>query len=423
MQDELFNLHDIVDIKSPPDINGNCIAAYMSEPQYDDNVELSANVSLTAGGGLAMRCWAVQGNETYHTASLRLTAMEEFVATASGTLPPDLALQVTLRVQCSVYVSAGHTGLCGLDPRSNWIRFMIMIRDSTNQLVARWVSPVPGGPMLTLAVDTDDANCSNPQYWVIDKIHPTPATVENYSNECDVDICPDEDLNVIKFHVPFNGAFTNISATPTLIMRDLQPDETYKINISVSDTMHGMGAVDLLHTIELGETPFVFGTISDEIFTPLPPEDQAKLTIDSSTGAFRQPNVGVDVKPGSRQNVINTVSEGVTTVAILGYDYLDVTQIDPTSIRLEGKEGLRWSIEDVAAPYDNAYAIESWEVLDPNGPDGFDDLVMKFDTQEIAETLAGIEDGASTKVWLTGNLLEEYDGQVIQGYDMVRVKR
>jgi hypothetical protein len=181
-----------------------------------------------------------------------------------------------------------------------------------------------------------------------------------------------------------------------------------------------MGAIDLSNTIEFGETPFVFGTLSGETFTPLSPEDQIKLTLDSTTGAMRQPNVAVDVKPCDWLSAINTDSKGVTTVAVLGCDYLDVTQIDPASIRLEGKHCLRWSIEDVASPGDGALAEEVWDL---GGPDGVDDLVVKFDTPEIAETLAAIGDGARTRLWLTGSLHEEYGGRLIQGYDTVLVQK
>ncbi len=132
--------------------------------------------------------------------------------------------------------------------------------------------------------------------------------------------------------------------------------------------------------------------------------------------------VFVDIKPGSCPNPLNTKSKGVLTVAVLGTEDFDVTDIDPGTIRLtregyEEVEPLRWSYEDVATPFGG----ELCECHDLNGDD-YLDLTLKFDTQELAMDLSlEAEVGNTIPLILTGNLKEEECGAPIRGSDCVRV--
>jgi hypothetical protein len=120
--------------------------------------------------------------------------------------------------------------------------------------------------------------------------------------------------------------------------------------------------------------------------------------------------VSVDIKPMSWPNPLNVKSRGVLPVAILGTEDFDVTQIDPATVRLEGIAPLRWALEDVGT------------VGDPlAGPDGFTDLTLKFDTQEIVAALGDVNDGDVMVLHLTGNLTEEFGGTPIVGEDVVRI--
>ena len=103
---------------------------------------------------------------------------------------------------------------------------------------------------------------------------------------------------------------------------------------------------------------------------------------------FTTIEVPVDIKPTSCPNPINTKSNGVTPVAILGTLDFDVTQIDPVTVTLAGASPLRWDWEDVATPFE-PYTGKG-DCLDCNtiGPDGYLDLTLKFDTQGL---LAAIE--------------------------------
>ncbi|MFZ1946399.1 MAG: FlgD immunoglobulin-like domain containing protein [bacterium] len=152
---------------------------------------------------------------------------------------------------------------------------------------------------------------------------------------------------------------------------------------------------------------------SDQTTTP----GQATETSQIAGGEVR---VYVDIKPGSCPNSFNTKAKGVLPVAVLGTSAVDVSMIDPASLRL-GRANypatvapIRWSREDVAAPYEG----------DPcgcneRGRDGYRDLTLKFSTEELVRVL-GLANakGQDVELMLTGALR---DGTAIAGADCIRV--
>jgi hypothetical protein len=153
----------------------------------------------------------------------------------------------------------------------------------------------------------------------------------------------------------------------------------------------------------------------------------ALLTLEKAV-AVPMITVSVDIKPGSWPNPINKGSKGVISVAICGTAEFDVMTIDPGTVMMynetseTGVAPLRWSYEDTATPYNDTTPD------DPDGhemtADGFVDLVLKFDTQEVVETLGlcGHEDWEYVKLFLKGNLFEDDGGTPIEGFDWVRIQ-
>lgn len=139
-------------------------------------------------------------------------------------------------------------------------------------------------------------------------------------------------------------------------------------------------------------------------------------------GVFAQTEVYIDIKPGSCPNSFNLKSQGVLPVAILGTANLDVTKIDPASIRLVIGETevppIRSSIEDVATPFTDE--ITSCESCTDLGPDGNMDLTLKFKTQAIVQAIGvdNVNDGDCFLVTLTGEL---DNGTPIIGEDVLRI--
>lgn len=133
--------------------------------------------------------------------------------------------------------------------------------------------------------------------------------------------------------------------------------------------------------------------------------------------------VPIDIKPQSCPNPLQTGKKGVVPVAILGTEDLDVAQIDPESVLLEGVAPLRSSLEDVATPFE-PFAGKEDCLLDCTtaGPDGLVDLTLKFDSQELVAALGAVANGECRVVTLTGNLKEEFGGTDITGEDVIRIQ-
>ncbi|MBN1369595.1 MAG: hypothetical protein JW954_05105 [Dehalococcoidaceae bacterium] len=132
-------------------------------------------------------------------------------------------------------------------------------------------------------------------------------------------------------------------------------------------------------------------------------------------GPCQQMDVYVDIKPQSCPNPLNLGSKGVVSVAILGTESFDVTNVDPATVMLAGVLPLRWSLEDVATPY-------TGELVDCNsgttdGPDGYMDLVFKFDKEELIVAIGEVEEGCLL-LELNGALLDTTE---FVGYDFVKI--
>lgn len=108
--------------------------------------------------------------------------------------------------------------------------------------------------------------------------------------------------------------------------------------------------------------------------------------------------VTIDIKPGSCPNPLNIREKGVLPVALLGSSKLDVTSIDVGSLTLAGVPPLHTAIEDVSAPPSNSNTCITYPA------DGFADLMLMFDVQEILRRFGILMDGDSVELTLTGKL-------------------
>jgi hypothetical protein len=118
-------------------------------------------------------------------------------------------------------------------------------------------------------------------------------------------------------------------------------------------------------------------------------------------------NATVEVIPGK----INVKSKGVLPVVIRGAANLDVTKIDPASIQLEGVTPVRFALGDMA--------------VDPNDPEDFADLFLKFKKQEIVKALVEELGDLSNRQVVTLHLtatLNDGSGTTIVGEDDVLIK-
>jgi hypothetical protein len=141
--------------------------------------------------------------------------------------------------------------------------------------------------------------------------------------------------------------------------------------------------------------------------------------------------VPVDIKPQSCPNPLNVKDKGVVPVAILGTEGFDVSQIDPASVELEGVSPLTWAWEDVAEPFEPFVGKEdcfadcwAWMCDEAYPGDGYMDLTLKFDAQEVIAALGAVEDGDCLVLQLTGSLAGGgCGGGAFVGEDVVWIKK
>ena len=138
------------------------------------------------------------------------------------------------------------------------------------------------------------------------------------------------------------------------------------------------------------------------------------FAMDNLTTASGPADVVLDIMPGSESNPVNQDRRGYMLATISGTESLDVTDVDINSLTLQGVSSLRSYKYDISAP------------ADPTGPsptnlggDGYTDLLLLFDTQQIIAALGQISEGQVLQLDLTGTLI---DGTPIQGSDEILIK-
>ena len=125
------------------------------------------------------------------------------------------------------------------------------------------------------------------------------------------------------------------------------------------------------------------------------------LVILSGT-AFADVTVNIDIKPGSEPNSINNNGKGVIPVAIFGSADFDVSQINLSTVDLEG-----CGIKEVGKKGKLLAHIE-----DVDG-DGIDDLVVQIEDVDCAFV--------GPTATLTGNLFVEFGETPFVGTDSIRL--
>jgi len=149
------------------------------------------------------------------------------------------------------------------------------------------------------------------------------------------------------------------------------------------------------------------------------------LAAASSAAAQTTPAaVPVDVKPNACPNPLNLRSNGYLMIAVLGTADLDVNNVDPVSVRVEGVAPKASIINvDKATPYEPFLGKTEPTQCNEDGADGYPDLVLKFRPQQILKALrdqgVDLQRGTPVVLHVTGALR---DGTPIEGEDVVVIK-
>ena len=243
---------------------------------------------------------------------------------------------------------------------------------------------------------------------------------------------------------PVDGVFTDPVYAFALVFSSAGEAETV--------SLYDVGDV-LLDAVTAPNPSGFFGVVSD---TPIKsfvinngefsPGNRDRFFIDDFRANELLINVSVDIKPGSCPNPFNAKNKGSVPVAIVGAEDFDVATIDPDTITLAGVSPLTWAYDDSTQPdgdpedcyscFDaddpDNFNCDLIDATDPENPvpgedgvldsycgDGFLDLVLHFDAQELADAIGEAEREECVVLELVGLTL---DGVPVVGSDSVVIK-
>jgi subtilisin family serine protease len=143
--------------------------------------------------------------------------------------------------------------------------------------------------------------------------------------------------------------------------------------------------------------------------TDTPGNDYGWGIIDAYAAAYHSAtaSIDIDIRPGACDNPFNPKSRGVLPVLLLGSDDINVCDIDIATLLLAGAGAAHARVADMSGGTDCA----------SQAPDGHDDLLIKFRSEEIAAPTTSSK-GDIVTLGLTGQLV---DGTTIGGQADVRI--
>ena len=131
------------------------------------------------------------------------------------------------------------------------------------------------------------------------------------------------------------------------------------------------------------------------------------------------PTIEVDIRPWSCVNPLNVRSRGVLPVAILGSEVFDVRDIDTRTIRLSS-DGTELEVWPIRGRYEDVSASFEGELYDCQGtPDGLEDLILKFRTQDVVRAIGKVNHGEEVVLTITGTLVDQITE--FEGTDSVKI--
>ena len=241
-------------------------------------------------------------------------------------------------------------------------------------------------------------------------------TLAMYITGCGI-VVESDPVTDLEWH---HGAVTRENGTVKLFLDgDLVDTATCSLSVSAETYGTSIGCNSPEHGGGICSEPYE-GMIDEvEIFNRALSQLEIQSIVDAGDAGKCKPGagpevVGIDIKPGSFPNSVNLGSGGVTPVAILGSDTLDVDDIDITTLTL-GTAGIK------TVGKANKYLCSTSDVsgnfsVSPEGmADGYVDLVCKFETTSI------VPEVGDTTATLNGNFLAAAGGGDIEGTDSVNI--
>jgi len=213
-----------------------------------------------------------------------------------------------------------------------------------------------------------------------------------------------------------------------ILITDETPDQGGRTRQEAIDAMTAVGGIffGILPSGLFAEIQPLADATGGQLFNLASFQQDATPVIEAVLAACVEAAVpvNIDIKPSSCPNPFKLSKKGVIPVAILGSEDFDVTRIKPETVKLEGDCGaLRWSIEDVATPYEDGFSEPPSEnECTTLEADGWSDLTVKFDSQCVAQTQGAISEN-EVRLWtITGTYVNDNSDDVdFEAKDVVRV--
>ena len=128
-------------------------------------------------------------------------------------------------------------------------------------------------------------------------------------------------------------------------------------------------------------------------------------------------NAPVDILPGGCPNPFNLRARGVLPVALVGSSWFDVSEIDASTVRLNGVAPTgNASMDDVSSPYMGVPS--ACGDCSSTGSDNIADLGFRFDRPDVRSTLGSVSSGDCVTAEISGQLS---DGTPFVGTDVLRI--
>lgn len=322
-----------------------------------------------------------------------------FMIDRSGSMGPDIA-----EVQANVNNIATQLSAAGIDFQLGLVAFGQVANNGTPVIVQTLTSDVP---TFQAAVNSLVAGGGTEPGF--------QAVVDAMSNAMGVF----RDVPVCAIVITDEPATPNINGLAPATKDDATTalNDRSAVFLGIIDSNNGQSIAD--YGANDGLAQRTGGTTFDILSFRAAPAPVLESLIQECTAVIKGQAI-LDIKPQSCPNPLNTGSNGVLPAAILGTDSFDVSEVNVSTIMLQGDcPVLRSSIADVASPFPGPFSdpVEETDCTTA-GADGYADLTLKFDQQCVAQQLAGAQDGDVLLLNLTGEL---NDGTPIEGEDVIRI--
>jgi hypothetical protein len=195
------------------------------------------------------------------------------------------------------------------------------------------------------------------------------------------------------------NAFLETLLLPGEVFENIQGNQFLSFNISRTNGGTFEGPVTFDCTMDMGSFRATFRIEATVHLGPHALVFQHGARVQSVPGPPPTITAQLDIKPGDCPNLFNPKSGGVVPFALAGSPTLNVRDIQLASVRLAGFAPVRTAFADLL----RAFSTTPCECI-AGGADGYEDLALKFSSDDVSSALGSTAPGGTAILSLTGLL-------------------